>query len=767
MSTDITDKLSTEAEQKRSDESFRQLVAAFDNAAEGITVADWVLPDCPLIYCNAAFLKMTGYPAHEVLGRNCRFLQGAETDPGAVRQLHEALNTSKSCRVTLQNYRKDGTTFWNELSLAPVVGDSGSVTHYVGIQQDVTALKKVEEALEASRRKVTDILESITDAFVALDKNWRYTYVNDQAERVLRRRREELLGNTLWEIIPEIVGTAFEREYRRAAAEQVTVNFEAYRPDLKIWLEAHVYPSDGGISVYLRDITIRKAAEEDRDRALEVLHESELSLRLALKSGHFGTYIRDAASGRFLSISDVCKVHLGFTAESDITFADVLAARHPEDRERVAEITKKAKDNHQDYMVEHRVISLDGTVHWIAFQGGPVYNESGELVRVAGMTQDITERKQMEAERELALHEALERADRDGLTNLLNHRAFQSQLQEETTRALRKGTTLAVAMLDLDGFNFFNEVYGHFAGDSVLRLIAARLRSISDPGDVLARFGGDEFALLFPNVGRAHVGEIESRLRKDLAGLSFRPVDQEGTIPLTLSLGVALFPHGEVSRHEVLHRAEERLRWSKTGGEVEVEAQRIRTFAQHRVQGFSMMDALVTAVDNKDRYTRKHSEDVMSYSLTISEELGFSESEKQIVAISALLHDVGKIGVPDSILRKPGKLTEEEFDAIKQHPMMGAIMVGAVPGLEDTLDAVRHHHERWDGEGYPFGLRGEETPLIARLMAVADAYSAMTTDRPYRQGMQCDKALLILAAGAGTQWDVECVQAFMRGLDLG
>jgi len=133
---------------------------------------------------------------------------------------------------------------------------------------------------------------------------------------------------------------------------------------------------------------------------------------------------------------------------------------------------------------------------------------------------------------------------------------------------------------------------------------------------------------------------------------------------------------------------------------------------------------------------------------------------------AALLHDVGKIGVPDAILRKPGKLTEEEFKAVRQHPTMGVALVSTVAGIEAMLDAVRHHHERWDGKGYPAGLTGIETPLMARLMAVADAFSAMTMDRPYRQGMNSQKALSILEAGAGTQWDPQCVQSFLRALVL-
>lgn len=211
--------------------------------------------------------------------------------------------------------------------------------------------------------------------------------------------------------------------------------------------------------------------------------------------------------------------------------------------------------------------------------------------------------------------------------------------------------------------------------------------------------------------------------------------------------------------------ADERLLRAKRGGAFDGEAESVRVATLSAVRGFSLLDALVTAVDNKDRYTRKHSEDVLTHSLMIARELGLSQAEQHTMEVAALVHDLGKIGVPDAILRKPGRLTDEEFEAIKQHPELGAIIVSAVPGLEDTLDAVRHHHERWDGGGYPSGLRGEETPLIARVMAVADAFSAITTDRPYRKGLPQDEALSILRAGAGTQWDPECVAVFLAAVD--
>ena len=177
---------------------------------------------------------------------------------------------------------------------------------------------------------------------------------------------------------------------------------------------------------------------------------------------------------------------------------------------------------------------------------------------------------------------------------------------------------------------------------------------------------------------------------------------------------------------------------------------------------FSILDAMVTAVDNKDSYTRRHSEDVTEYALWIAEELGVSTETQRVIRTGGLLHDVGKITVPDEILRKPGRLTPEEFEIMQRHPRMGALIVGAIPGMESILDAVRSHHERWDGKGYPDGTAGEETPLLGRLLAVADAFSAMTTDRPYRKGLEWEFALHEIKANIGTQFDPEMAEAFLR-----
>ncbi len=358
-------------------------------------------------------------------------------------------------------------------------------------------------------------------------------------------------------------------------------------------------------------------------------------------------------------------------------------------------------------------------------------------------------------------------ATTDPLTGLCNHRTFHARLAEEAQIARAGGQALAVVMLDLDNFKFFNDAYGHAAGDEVLRQVTRALRASTTPSDTVGRFGGDEFALLLPlkTVGSLRQGisahGVQQSLEASLADLFFQPPGSPSPIPLTISLGVAVFPEEAATPLEALEMADCRLLHFKTGGGTDHPAEQICRELTHSLSGFPMLNALVTAVDNKDRYTRRHSEDVLTYSLQIADQFGLEAEIRRTIQIAALLHDVGKIGVPDRVLRKPGKLTDEEYEAIQQHPLMGAVIVGAVPGFENTLDAVRHHHERWDGGGYPFGLQGEQTPFLARIVSVADAFSAMTTDRPYRKGMEQGKALRILEEGAGIQWDPDCVQALL------
>ncbi|WP_372911072.1 PAS domain-containing protein [Salinigranum sp.] len=238
---------------------------AMDAAPIGITITDPSLPDNPIVYVNEQFERLTGYSEAEIRGVNHRILQGRETDPGVVDTLRRAIDAAEPVTVELRNYRKDGTAFWNRVSVAPIFEEDGTVTNFVGFQQDVT------ELVEARRERAA-VLDRVSDAFFAVDTDWRFTYLNDRAERLLDRPREELVGQSIWEEFPEAVDSTFFEEYRRALETQETVAFEEYYPPLSTWFEARAYPSESGLSVYFRDVSVRKANErrlEQRTRQFE------------------------------------------------------------------------------------------------------------------------------------------------------------------------------------------------------------------------------------------------------------------------------------------------------------------------------------------------------------------------------------------------------------------------------------------------------------------------------------------------------------------
>ena len=357
---------------------------------------------------------------------------------------------------------------------------------------------------------------------------------------------------------------------------------------------------------------------------------------------------------------------------------------------------------------------------------------------------------------------ALDAADRDPVTGLLNHRAFHQRLQTGIEHARKEGSLLSLAMIDMNNFKLFNDTYGHLAGDQVLRQVSEALLIECPTDALLARYGGDEYAIATPGYGEEELVHLAERIRDRLLQTGF--IDPSGTkVPIALAFGIACFPEDAHHRHDLINVADGNLYDAKhsEGGIRGASASQRENRELKAHASFETLDALVSAVDNKDRYTRKHSEDVTEYALWIAEEVGFSEEAKRAVRRAGLLHDVGKIGVPDAILRKPGRLTPEEFEIVQRHPRLGELIVSAIPGMEDIVDGVRAHHERWDGAGYPDALTGEAIPLMGRILAVADAYSAMTTDRPYRKGMDHAEAVRRIEAGVGTQFDPTLAEHFL------
>jgi diguanylate cyclase (GGDEF)-like protein/putative nucleotidyltransferase with HDIG domain len=358
----------------------------------------------------------------------------------------------------------------------------------------------------------------------------------------------------------------------------------------------------------------------------------------------------------------------------------------------------------------------------------------------------------------------IEATRRDALTEMLNHGAVVGLLADEVEAARATGGSIGVALVDIDNFRLLNDTHGHEAGDEVLMRVAALVARQDAPAHV-ARYGPDEFLLVHPGAGSAEVSEVIERLRRDVAELTLQFGESEG-LPVSASVGICAYPDHAASVTELLSVATVAVGEAKASGGDRVRV--ARTGEEHGVVpgSFDVLHGLVLAVDTKDRYTKRHSEDVARYAVFLAQRLGLDEEMLRTVQVAGLLHDIGKIGIPDGILRKPSKLTADEYGAFNQHVLLGEAIVRDMPEAELVRAGIRYHHERWDGRGYVDGLEGEAIPLVARIISVADTFSAMTTTRPYRKALPVDEAVRRLRDAAGSQLQPELVAAFIEGLEV-
>jgi diguanylate cyclase (GGDEF)-like protein/putative nucleotidyltransferase with HDIG domain len=354
----------------------------------------------------------------------------------------------------------------------------------------------------------------------------------------------------------------------------------------------------------------------------------------------------------------------------------------------------------------------------------------------------------------------------DPLTGLGNHRHFHERLQRELATAEHDGKSLTLCLVDIDDFKQINDSHGHPVGDRVLGQVASRLRQ----GGESFRLGGDEFAVLLPGLD-ARDGVSVARSIVERVGA----MQLENIGGLTVSAGVATYPVQGVGRDELIRLADSALYWAKEDGKNRartyepalVELKQLQQLAEgtDRAARYRAAASLAKAVDARDAYTGSHSERVAELAARIARRLGLDDAQVELTRLAASLHDLGKLAIPEEILRKPSALNESERLVLQRHPQIGHRMLESL-GVEPLAEWVLHHHERWDGDGYPNRLRGDEIPLGARIIFVADAYDAMTSERVYRKPLSSREALAELERCAGTQFDPGIVDAFAEELGM-
>lgn len=447
----------------------------------------------------------------------------------------------------------------------------------------------------------------------------------------------------------------------------------------------------------------------------------------------------------------------------------------------------------------HEIVTKTGpggkVVGWMDLYSFPLFDAiTGQLTGVIEYVRDITERKLAEKEKELLSAEIIESnkrlkqlALRDSQTGLYNYRYLNEIIESEFYRARRYAHPLSVIMIDIDYFKSINEVYGHDFGDLVLKQLAIQLKRMVRRYDIVVRSGGEEFIILSPGVDKTKAVALAQRILDAVSLYSFG--DKKRNVKLKLSMSVASYPYDKASKGmDLINTADKIIDKVKEAGgnkayssaEASVSKKKIMTakddiaeikYLKNKIERLTKRGkqnliesifAFAKTIEMRDHYTGEHVENTVRYSTEIARALKLSPEETENIRQASVLHDLGKIGISDRILLKRSKLTKKEFEEIKRHPQIAADIIRPIQFMHDIVPLVLYHHERWDGKGYPSGLRGEEIPIGARIIAIADVYQALTSNRPYRKAFSKKDALDIIRKGSGTQFDPRIVKVFLK-----
>lgn len=350
------------------------------------------------------------------------------------------------------------------------------------------------------------------------------------------------------------------------------------------------------------------------------------------------------------------------------------------------------------------------------------------------------------------------RANRDHLTGLYNHGFFKETLKEQFSDCKLLKQPLTLAFLDLDDFKKYNDRNGHLQGDRLLAFFGKLLQqAVEGTNFTVARYGGEEFAILMPNTVKEDAYAFLNRLRKEVNDTYFEGVEHIPYRCLSFSCGIAEMEKDMHESDELIHRADQALYYAKAQGKNNVQLYDKHNMCLDEIKFKQDLEALEQQVKfflSKDVYTYRHSKRVFKYALEFGSRLDeLTDHERQTLILGALIHDIGKIEVPRDILNKRGKLEKHEWEIIKKHVTWGREIVAAEKRFDELLPLVELHHERYDGKGYPYGLKGEEIPKLARILCIIDSFDAMTTERPYQPTKTFDEALEEIERCAGTQFD--------------
>jgi PAS domain S-box-containing protein/diguanylate cyclase (GGDEF)-like protein len=500
------------------------------------------------------------------------------------------------------------------------------------------------------------------------------------------------------------------------------------------WAAIHGFFVTGAGIASIAAWRLNETLRAETREAYRQAYESEQRFKNAFEEAPIGmglASIDPDHPGRLLQVNRAMCELTGY-AERQLLGLSIRDITHPDDVEQSAASFRRLVEGEiPDYELEKRYVRADGRVVWGLLHVSLVRDSSGNPLYAVGQIQDVTERK---AAREQLAKQALH----DALTGLPNRRKLIADLESAVSRATKERPVMLL-LFDLDGFKAYNDTFGHPAGDTLLARLGHRLAAAVGTRGTAYRMGGDEFCVIAP----AEPEGLESLVDRAARALT----EQGVAFHVTASYGSVLLPTEAVSPSQALRAADQRMYARKF-------------FGSRASAGRQSTDVLLKVLSERSPDLGIHLDKVTDLCEEVGRKLALPEEQMTHLLQAASLHDVGKAAIPDAILSKPGSLDAQEWTFMHRHPVIGERILSAAPALAQAAKLVRSSHERMDGKGYPDGLAGDDIPLGARIIAVCDAYDAMTSDRPYRAAMSHEGALSELRKCAGTQFDHLVVEAF-------
>lgn len=534
----------------------------------------------------------------------------------------------------------------------------------------------------------------------------------------------------------------------------------------------------------------REASVTELKRVEQALWESEEKYCAFFQQAGDSIIIIDPETGEFLDFNDMACKNLGYTREEFGKLKISDCEVNESTKEVKGHIEKVVRQGGDIFETRHRTKS--GQVRNILVNTKVIRIHNKKVLH--SIWRDITEQKEAERELQLLNRELLKSnrklhrlSLKDPHTGLYNHRFFEEIIRSEFYRAKRYVQPLSMIMIDIDYFKSINDAYGHEFGDLVLKQFAKKIRKLVRLHDFVIRFGDEEFVLLLPGVNRAGVLDLAQRLLDSIRTCNFG--NGENSATLRVSAAVVSYPEDNIFRDidfieltdKILNKVKEcggdrvyssmDLERGKTADRDRYEEitdvkrlkQRLEKVTKQANQSLvESIFAFAKAIELKDQYTGDHVESTVNYATAVARRLDLCKDDILLVRQASMIHDLGKIGIEEKILLKKGRLTKKEFDKIREHPKIGVDIIRPVQFLHALIPLILYHHERWDGKGYPCGLKGKEIPIGARIIAIADVYHALISDRPYRKALPEERSIKIVKENSSTQFDPLVVDAFLN-----